>query len=61
VGPGIYTIRVNNPDNQGKYSLAIGKRESFPIKEILNTYKVLPELKMVFFGKPWYMVLRSMV
>lgn len=58
---GTYTIRVSNPTNQGKYSLAIGKRESFPIKEIINTYRVMPELKMVFFEKSWYMTFRSIV
>lgn len=61
VGRGVYTIRISNPNNQWKYSLAIGKRESFPIKEIINTYRVMPELKMVFFGKPWYMIFRSIV
>lgn len=61
VGSDIYTIRVNTPDNQGKYSLAIGKRENFPIKEIINTYKVMPELKMAFFDKPWYMIFWSRV
>lgn len=58
---GIYTISVNNPENQGKYSLAIGKKERFPIKEIINIYKVMPELKIVFFEKPWYMIFRSRI
>jgi len=61
VGPWTYTIRVANPGNQGKYSLAIGKIESFPLNETINTYKVLPELKMVFFNKPWYMAYRNIV
>jgi len=56
VGSGIYTIRVSNWDNQGKYSLAIGKKESFPIKEMIHTFKVMPKLKMVFFQKPRYTV-----
>jgi len=56
VGPGTYTIKVSNTDNQGKYSLAIGKLETFSAKEIFNTFKVMPGLKMVFFEKPWYMI-----
>lgn len=54
VSPWTYTISVSSPDNQGKYSLVIGKLESFPLNETIHTYKVLPELKMVFFDKPWY-------
>lgn len=61
VGPGVYTIKVSNSDNQWKYSLAIGKIESFPLNETIHTYKVLPELKTVFFGKPWYMMFRNIV
>lgn len=56
-----YTIRVSNPDNQGKYSLAIGKIESFPLNETIHTYKVLPALKVVFFEKPRYTMFRSVV
>jgi len=39
------------PENTGKYSLAVGKIESFPPKEILHTIFVLPQLKKNFFGK----------
>jgi len=38
-------------ENIGKYSLAIGKIESFPPKEILKTILILPQLKKDFFGK----------
>ena len=61
VGSGVYTIRVSNPNNQWKYSLAIGKIESFPLNETIHTYKVLPELKMVFFEKPRYTIYRNIV
>ncbi len=61
VGSGTYIIKVSNADNQGKYSLAIGKIESFPLNETIHTYKVLPELKMVFFDKPWYTAYRNIV
>ncbi|MFA7298406.1 MAG: hypothetical protein WC010_02050 [Candidatus Absconditabacterales bacterium] len=61
VGSGIYIIRVANPAYQGKYSLAIGKLESFPLNETIHTYKVLPELKTVFFEKPWYIIFRNII
>lgn len=52
----MYTIVVSNTDNEGKYVLAIGKKESFDFKEIIHTYKTLPALKTYFFGKPaWEM------
>lgn len=52
VPAGIYTIIVSSPTNQGKYSLAVWKIESFPFSEIINTFNLLPSLKTVFFQKP---------
>ena len=49
--PGKYEIHVYSPDNQGKYVLAVGDRESFPLGELIKTYCVLPRLKSDFFGK----------
>jgi hypothetical protein len=48
---GTYDIEVYSPDNQGKYVLAIGDREAFPLGELVRTYAVLPRLKSEFFGK----------
>jgi len=48
---GIYEIQVYSPDNQGKYVLAIGDKEAFPLGELVRTYAVLPRLKSEFFGK----------
>lgn len=48
---GTYEIKVYSPDNQGKYVLAIGDREAFPLGELVRTYMVLPRLKSDFFGK----------
>jgi hypothetical protein len=48
---GTYEVKVYSPDNEGKYVLAIGTIESFPLGEILNTIKTLPTLKSDFFGK----------
>ncbi|MBW3017964.1 hypothetical protein KY325_02280 [Candidatus Woesearchaeota archaeon] len=52
VEAGKYLIVVSNPDNVGKYSLAVGNVESFPFNEIINTFKQLPTIKKEFFGKP---------
>ena len=61
VTPGTYTIKVSNPGNQGKYSLAIGKIESFPVNEIIKTFKAMPALKMTFFQKPRYTIFSNYV
>lgn len=51
VEPGIYTLKVFSPDNQGKYVLVVGEKEEFPFEEIINTVKTLPKLKGDFFKK----------
>jgi len=54
VDEGIYTIKVFSPDNEGKYALAVGEREEFPLNEIVQTLFVLPRLKAEFFERsPW--------
>ena len=51
VESGAYYIKVSNPSNMGKYSLVVGKLESFPFKEIVKTFVALPKLKKDFFEK----------
>ena len=51
---GTYNIIVSNPDNIGKYSLAIGELESFPINTFIHTIKELFFIKTKFFNEPWY-------
>jgi len=51
VEAGSYAVQIYNATNTGKYVIAIGKIESFPLAETLNTIKVLPALKSDFFGK----------
>jgi hypothetical protein len=51
VGAGKYLIRVYNPSSQGKYVFVVGQKESFPLKEQLNTIFVLPQLKHDFFNR----------
>ena len=52
VPAGTYNIKVFNSRNQGKYSLAIGKIETFPANEALTALFTLPLLKEEFFAKP---------
>ncbi len=49
--PGVYYVKVYNAQNAGKYSLTIGKKESFPPMEIARTLFTLPKIKKEFFGK----------
>jgi hypothetical protein len=47
-------VRVSNPDNRGKYVLAIGELEEFPPDKALHALIALPTIKKWFFGKsPW--------
>ena len=46
---GVYTIKVSNPDNTGKYSLAVGEIEAFDGKEGMNALSIIPNLKRNFF------------
>lgn len=49
---GTYYIKVFNTENQGKYSIAVGNIESFPLDESLKILITIPLLKEQFFGKP---------
>ena len=46
---GVYAIKVSNPDNTGKYSLAVGEIEAFDGKEGMNALSIIPDLKRNFF------------
>jgi len=50
VPAGTYLVVVSSPDNQGKYVLAVGKAEKFPLGEMARTIVTLPKLKQ-YFGK----------
>ena len=52
VTAGTYYLKISNEHNKGRYSLAVGNIESFPFKEIVSTYIVLPRIKKEFFEKP---------
>jgi hypothetical protein len=57
VSKGIYYIKVFNANNTGRYSLAVGEEESFPIDEIIKSSIAVPILKITFFNKPFYTAL----
>jgi len=48
---GIYTIIVSSPQNDNKYSLAVGELEAFTLKETLSAATMVPELKRDFFNE----------
>lgn len=48
---GTYYIKVFNAKNQGKYSIAVGEIESFPLDESLAAVVTIPLLKEQIFGK----------
>lgn len=48
---GTYVIKVFSPTNQGKYTLATGDLEEFPLKEIINAAMAVPQIKARFFGE----------
>lgn len=48
---GTYKIRVSSPNNDSKYSLAIGEIEAFDFKESINALTLIPELKKNFFNE----------
>jgi hypothetical protein len=52
VPAGTYIVIVSSPDNQGKYVLAVGKVEKFPLKEMARTIVTLPKLKQYFEKSP---------
>ena len=54
VSAGIYTIEVTNPGNEGRYSLAVGKIESFPLGESLKSIYAIFRLKHDFFNKSYF-------
>lgn len=58
---GKYNIIVSNPSNTGKYALAIGDIESFPISKFPLIVKELYLVKTKFFNEPWYGVFYGIV
>lgn len=61
VGAGTYYLRVSNRDNWGKYALAVGNVESFPLDETIKTALTLPVIKKYFFNKPSYSAFLNLV
>ncbi|MFZ3015499.1 MAG: DUF2892 domain-containing protein [Minisyncoccia bacterium] len=51
VEAGKYDIYVWSANNDSKYSLAIGEKESFDWKEMKNTINLIPKIKKDFFNE----------
>jgi hypothetical protein len=49
VSAGTYRITVFNPGNNSKYSLAIGEKELFDLKETRSALTLIPQIKRGFF------------
>jgi len=49
---GYYIIRVDSPDDAGKYVLVVGEKEEFPAGEMAKALITIPQLKTQFFNKP---------
>ena len=58
---GIYLIEVSNPDNLGRYSLAVGKIESFPLNEALKSIYSILRLKHDFFNKSYFAFFQGLI
>jgi hypothetical protein len=54
VSAGFYTIEVTNPEDEGRYSLAVGKTESFTFIESLKSIYAILRLKHDFFNKSYF-------
>jgi len=51
ISSGSYIIKISNKENSGRYSLAVGKIESFTPVETIKTFVYLPSIKKNFFEK----------
>ncbi|MDP1884103.1 MAG: hypothetical protein Q8L10_01935 [Candidatus Moranbacteria bacterium] len=50
-GAGEYEIRISNPENTGRYALAVGEIESFAPGGTLELIAAVPRIKKDFFGE----------
>lgn len=59
--PGTYELNIRRPGNVGRYVFVIGQAESFPPGEALKAVWLIPQLKMRFFDKPFYLIFWSKI
>ena len=59
--PGTYEIHIRRPGNVGRYVFVIGQAESFPPGEALKAVWLIPQLKVRFFDKPFYLIFWSRI
>ena len=51
---GHYEIRVEGPSPERVFVLAIGERESFPPRELVKDFAILPRITQQYFHRPAY-------
>lgn len=61
VPKGFYLIAVSNPNNSGRYSLAVGKIESFPLGESFKAVYSVLRLKHAFFDKSYFAFFQGII
>ena len=59
VPAGNYEITVSSPNNDSRYTLAVGDTESFPLGETVSALRVIPQLKRDFFASSPFTFLKS--
>mgnify|MGYP007131712467 CR=1 FL=1 len=52
--PGVYEIKITNPEKRGRYALSVGKREKYSPKSVFHSIITMPRVKNEFLGKPAY-------
>mgnify|MGYP001204036242 CR=1 FL=1 len=58
---GTYDIKICRPNNVGRYVFVVGQAEAFPPGEALKAVWLIPQLKMKFFDKPFYLIFWSRI
>ncbi len=58
---GTYDIKIHRSENVGRYVFVVGQAESFPPGEALKAVWLIPQLKLKFFDKPFYLIFWSKI
>lgn len=58
---GMYIIKIYNPGNSGRYSLSVGKNEVFGFRDSLDSFFLLPKIKVRFFEKSVFSVFQGLI
>ncbi len=58
---GTYDIKIHRPNNVGRYVFVVGQAEAFPLSQALKAVWMIPQLKLKFFDKPFYLIFWSRI